>query len=170
MTPSPTYRSTDGESNGTIYAANAPLGGGAWPYTPCSKKTMEEEGSRKTPSWAARVVHAPPLHGGSDGFGIFGIFRNVMFLHGRVAYIVGSEDGSLARGLGRESDCQLGCGGSCRCCYFGYLSLSVLLEIDAGELYGLLKLGEFWFLNLLGWLLQIVGRIRFSLHIISITV
>ena len=31
---------------------------------------MEEEGSRKTPSSAARVVHAPPLHGGSDGFGV----------------------------------------------------------------------------------------------------
>ena len=37
----------------------------------CSRKTMEEEGSRKTPSSAARVVHAPPLHGGSDGFGVF---------------------------------------------------------------------------------------------------
>ena len=37
----------------------------------CSRKTMEEEGSRKTPSSATRVVHAPPLHGGSDGFGVF---------------------------------------------------------------------------------------------------
>ena len=31
---------------------------------------MEEEGSRKTPSSAARVVHARPLHGGSDRFGV----------------------------------------------------------------------------------------------------
>ena len=32
---------------------------------------MEEEGSQKTPSSATRVVYAPPLHGGFDGFGVF---------------------------------------------------------------------------------------------------
>ena len=31
---------------------------------------MEVEGSRNTPSSAARVVHAPPLHSGSDGYGV----------------------------------------------------------------------------------------------------
>jgi len=65
---------------------------------------MEEEGSQKTPSSAARVVHAPPLHGGSEWVWCvyqctrqlgsppyvlkfvcrFGIFHHVMFLHVRI--------------------------------------------------------------------------------------
>ena len=36
----------------------------------CFGNTMEEEGSRKTPLLAARVVHVPPFHSGSDGYGI----------------------------------------------------------------------------------------------------
>ena len=32
---------------------------------------MEEEGSQKIPSSAVGVVHVPPLHSGSDGYGLF---------------------------------------------------------------------------------------------------
>ncbi|KAJ8435133.1 hypothetical protein Cgig2_018961 [Carnegiea gigantea] len=71
--PLPSCRSIDCESSGTIQAANAPLSrrrmGVRAAVLGMRVDMMDEEGSRKTPSSAARVVHAPPFHGGSDGFG-----------------------------------------------------------------------------------------------------
>ena len=40
---------------------------GAWRWF---GKLVEEEGSRRTPSSVVRVVHAPPLYHGSDGYGV----------------------------------------------------------------------------------------------------
>ncbi|KAJ8431925.1 LOW QUALITY PROTEIN: hypothetical protein Cgig2_016358 [Carnegiea gigantea] len=68
--PSEKYNTTnisaEVESSGTTHAPDALL---IKVWTDQGfVKTKEEEGSHKTPSSAVHVVHAPPLHNGSDGY------------------------------------------------------------------------------------------------------